>query len=1123
MKKLLLAVILMASLSFEANAQVTNGLINDYSFNQGTLDDNKGGFHGTNHGATFVDDRFGRNEAAIYLDGTDHVSFGNIAITTPNYSLAFWIKYDAIPTGVYYLLGKRPACSAGNFFDLQISATNIGMEVYSGGNNTANAAAGGPITPNNWHHVVFATDTLNKQTLKYIDGVLVSTKDWGGAVGSIANSTSFDIGNSPCATSSTRRKYKGAIDDIKIYDRPITGSEVKELFQEQYFVSTAHSIIATCDTISTDGLINYYAFDNQSLEDSASTYDGTMAGGAQFGLDRFDTPNAALRLDGSGYANFGDIDITTPNFTIAFWMKPNTISAGESWSILGKRGVCSTGNFFSVVMSSNGIGMSMYSGSNGNGTASAGGTILANTWHHVAFTADVANQQTLKYIDGVLVSTKDWGGAVGSIDSSTPFKIANSSCVGVDGTSRFKGYLDEIRVYNKPLSATEISNIYGNCTSTQQCVAVSQFFEEFEASGVQLPTCWEELTDGPGSTFFKNGALSTLQINGSNTRYAFTPELIVGGGHGYLSFTAQGKGTQNQLTIGMVENTLDTTTFEVIETISLTEDVQNYTIDLSTYTGNGKYIVFRESASIFEGVVIDNVVLTENAPIEGTLCSGESFTTNNRTYSQAGIHVFVLNSTSNTDSLVAVNVKMGGTSGTSQTVQLCYGADYTFPDGAEYEYIRSDISHVSELTSTVTGCDSIVTINIEVYDENKTTEVFYVCYGSSFTFPDNTTAQIYEYTEHISSFQGSNGCDSTITTAVHATEVNEVAPSTIDGNVCTGTGLIVSVNNSQSGTTYSLRTEESDSTVATGTGNGSSLNLTFNDYDGGFYNLYAVRPAEPDVSVHLSKTSTTNNCAREMSIKVEVPLPLNLSSVSIVEDTICSGNVATVIIANTSSSFAYNIIGNDGDISTYYNGTGNGLSIVTTPITANQTIGVYVTNQSRFQLAKTAAIGCSATLTNTVDVWVKTIDTEITMLADRSLQVAESDAIYSWDYCQGEGSLSTDQSFTPTDDTDESYRVYVSKDECATISDCYDYTVINGVNDELVVKVNVSPNPASDIITIETDILITTVNIFNTAGLLEQTSVAHNNQVDVSSLPNGMYFIEIETNDAILRSKFTKE
>ncbi len=78
-----------------------------------------------------------------------------------------------------------------------------------------------------------------------------------------------------------------------------------------------------------------------------------------------------------------------------------------------------------------------------------GGTRLAaNTWVHLASTYDGANQRL--YINGVQVSTRAQTGAIST--STSPLRIGGNSVFG----EYFTGRIDEVRIYNRALTAAEI-------------------------------------------------------------------------------------------------------------------------------------------------------------------------------------------------------------------------------------------------------------------------------------------------------------------------------------------------------------------------------------------------------------------------------------------------------------------------------------------------------------------------------------------------------------------------------------------------------------------------------------------------------------------------------------------
>jgi hypothetical protein len=78
--------------------------------------------------------------------------------------------------------------------------------------------------------------------------------------------------------------------------------------------------------------------------------------------------------------------------------------------------------------------------------------IPLNTWTHIAGTYDGSNLRL--YVNGVLVKTTAHSGPM--FGSMGPLRIGGSSVVTSIGKQFFKGLIDEIRVYNRALSQTEI-------------------------------------------------------------------------------------------------------------------------------------------------------------------------------------------------------------------------------------------------------------------------------------------------------------------------------------------------------------------------------------------------------------------------------------------------------------------------------------------------------------------------------------------------------------------------------------------------------------------------------------------------------------------------------------------
>ncbi len=186
------------------------------------------------------------------------------------------------------------------------------------------------------------------------------------------------------------------------------------------------------------------------------------------------------------YAKPNDWITTMSSFTVAFWEKHDgqTKNAGNPgaeyiFSIPSTNGHWSGGTMFLL--------FDQYSGSSTaaaikmvivdenmadtwltwEGANSIEG-VLDNQWHHFAFTYDETDSTLTMYIDGQVAGTKTWGthGAI-ALDSTkaSSFRIGNGPQEqNADGNnwlaSNWKGALDQFRLYNTVLTASEVDELY---------------------------------------------------------------------------------------------------------------------------------------------------------------------------------------------------------------------------------------------------------------------------------------------------------------------------------------------------------------------------------------------------------------------------------------------------------------------------------------------------------------------------------------------------------------------------------------------------------------------------------------------------------------------------------------
>ena len=163
---------------------------------------------------------------AISLDGTtgQYVSVANspVVTITGNMSIAAWVNMDLTGDTYQRVVGKSTGSSGAGGYALYIH-TDGQPRVAFGGTQTTTAATG-LITASTWHHVAGTWDGSTARV--YVDGVLVDSLTSGSGPGS--STADLHIGADP-AFSGTR-DFKGLLDEVAIWSRTLSASEIKAAY-----------------------------------------------------------------------------------------------------------------------------------------------------------------------------------------------------------------------------------------------------------------------------------------------------------------------------------------------------------------------------------------------------------------------------------------------------------------------------------------------------------------------------------------------------------------------------------------------------------------------------------------------------------------------------------------------------------------------------------------------------------------------------------------------------------------------------------------------------------------------------------------------------------------------------
>jgi hypothetical protein len=131
---------------------------------------------------------------------------------------------------------------------------------------------------------------------------------------------------------------------------------------------------------------------------------------------------------------------------------------------------------------------------------------------------------------------------------------------------------------------------------------------------------------------------------------------------------------------------------------------------------------------------------------------------------QTGVYRQKFTSKNGCDSTVTLALNVIEPQTTTIVDTICWGTKYSF-NGKEYD--RTGI-YVDTLVSVLTGCDSIVTLALSVADVIRTEQYVNICFGETYTFGSQTISATGKYEEM---FKTLDGCDSLVT--LHATMLPE--------------------------------------------------------------------------------------------------------------------------------------------------------------------------------------------------------------------------------------------------------------------------------------------------------------------------------------------------------------
>jgi hypothetical protein len=292
---------------------------------------------------------------------------------------------------------------------------------------------------------------------RYLNGVQTGTQDNISANdgASVDHPHNFCIGGRDGGGGCIERLFDGKLDEVRVYDRVLSVSEISTLYKSGESKINASQNLISGSSLNS-GLVGMWSFNSKDLSDkvydrSGNGNDGYVNGRATSTLKSIGKVGQALNFDGtSDYIYLGTPAslFPTSGITLSAWINPDQTAI--STQIISNDDAATISNQMRT-QGAAGLRCSI-----SNTTSTFGSTIPSGEWTHVGCVYDGAN--IINYINGVSVGSTPLTGSISYPNSNTePWRIGRR---GDAAPGYFNGRIDEVRIYDRALTASEMKQLY---------------------------------------------------------------------------------------------------------------------------------------------------------------------------------------------------------------------------------------------------------------------------------------------------------------------------------------------------------------------------------------------------------------------------------------------------------------------------------------------------------------------------------------------------------------------------------------------------------------------------------------------------------------------------------------
>jgi hypothetical protein len=442
-----------------------NNLIHAWNAN-GNANDSVGSLNGTLINGALANAAPKMGSGAFYFDRiNDYISLQDNSLNLDtDFTVSFWCKdgYGGINRMIIHnCYFANDAYTSG--WMILYGGNGIEVDIWNNGAYASLTTTADSFAPyrTNWNHVTVKY-TRGVKIEIFLNGVLNSTKNTTLLPSYTRTPIKTSIGSWNSLYSPTLYLGDGLLDDLNIWNRALTNSEITEL----YNFTTELAVAPATTSISTNGLaLNLDAGNTLSYPGTGTTWtdlsgngrNGTLINGVGYSSSN----GGYLTFNGVGQdvrlSNIGVLLNAVTNFSIDMWFKIANPSTGAFYSLFSYGWSSNYSADILIYQTANKIGVQVNNGADGGGEIAYTSTGFANV--QVVYNGTLTgNSNRLKiYINGV-EQTATFGYTVPAITSTV---AGGQNAIASYSTPSYNNFLlgnvSVNRIYNRSLTSTEVA------------------------------------------------------------------------------------------------------------------------------------------------------------------------------------------------------------------------------------------------------------------------------------------------------------------------------------------------------------------------------------------------------------------------------------------------------------------------------------------------------------------------------------------------------------------------------------------------------------------------------------------------------------------------------------------